>query len=323
MQNFPDPTFVTANGVRYALYEREGDPSRKRPPIFLIHGWPEIAYSWKNQMAPLATAGWRVIAVDMKGFGASDAPAEKGAYSLSAINADMAAIADALDIDRAIWCGHDWGGMFVWGMGQAYPERTAGVIGICTPLRPRPPAPPIEIMKGLFTDKHYFVQFQEEKWPEELFASDIEKFFALVFQKPAPRENWPALIPGAFDIPGRFRRAEKDALGPPEIADDDLAVYIDAYRRSGFHGGINVYRNIDQNWREREGKPQEVTAPSLWIGAALDMFLPVEGADGMEALVPDLEKQIIEDCGHWVTWEKPDALNAILIDWLGRRFVSS
>ena len=288
--------------------------------MFLIHGWPELAYSWKNQLPALAEAGFRAIAVDVKGFGASDAPADIDAYSIDQMTCDLAALADVLDIERAIWCGHDWGGWLVWGMGQLRPEKVAGVIGVSTPLRPRPPAPPISILKKRFTEKHYFVQFQEEEVPEKLFEENIEKFFRLTFRGPAPREDWARLVPRIFDLPGAITHAPT----PPEdtciLSEEDLAVYIEAYRKSGFKGGINLYRNVDRNWQWMEGRDETVRAPSLWIGAELDLFLPPESAEGMEKLVPDLEKQIIADCGHWVMWEKPAELNAALIAWLKDKF---
>ena len=121
-------------------------------------------------------------------------------------------------------------------------------------------------------------------------------------------------------MPGRFRDGPAPDNKGLLVSDADIKVYVDAYKRSGFHGGVNLYRNIDRNWRHLEGRDETIKAPSLWIGAELDLFLPPESADGMEKLVPDLEKHVIADCGHWVTWEQPKALNALLAGWLTRRF---
>lgn len=316
--DFPSPQMVDAGGVKLAIYEVDGDPERARPPLILLHGWPEIAYSWRNQLHAFAAAGWRVIALDLKGFGASDAPADVALYDADHVTGDYCALMDALEIDKAVFCGHDWGGVLVWAMGQLHPDRTSGVISVCTPAMPRPPAPPLSIFKAMFGEKHYFIQFQEPDVPEALFSSDIERFFKMVFQKPAPREAWPALIPGVYDLPGRFKSDYQPS--------DDLVVtaeayqkYVDAYKRSGFTGGINLYRNIDRNWANMEGRDQTVRAPSLWVGAELDLFIPPERAEGMEAIIPDLEKHVIAGSGHWVSWEKPEELNTVVIDWLTRR----
>ena len=318
MKNFPDRRFVDANGVQLAAYEIDGDPECINPPILLIHGWPEIAYSWANQIAPLAHAGYRVIAVDLKGFGWSDAPRDPALYDIEHITNDLTALLDALQIDRAVFCGHDWGGSIVWSMGQWRPERVVGIIGVCTPLKARPPAPPIDILRKRFTDKHYFVQFQERDWPEKLFESDIERFFMMMFRRPAPREKWASLVPQIFDLPGRFKEGKTPSPEGLIVPRDVIDFYVEAYQQSGFHGGINLYRNVDQNWRLMEGRNEIVHATSLWIGADLDLFLPPESADGMEKIVPNLEKQIIRNAGHWVMWEQSDQLNAVILDWLKR-----
>lgn len=317
---FPDPDYVEANGVKLAYYEIDGDAGQSKPPLILIHGWPEIAYCWRNQMQPLADAGFRVIAIDLKGFGKSDAPMAVGEYDIEHITSDLAAFLDCLNIDRAVFCGHDWGGSIVWSMAQWQPNRVAGVIGVCTPLRTRPPAPPIDIISNRFGEAHYIVQFQEEKTPEALFATDVERFVRLMFQKPATRDRWAELFPTIYDLPGRFKSDRPVQKQNLIVSDDIIQVYIDAYTRSGFHGGINLYRNINRNWELMEGRDEVVRAPSLWIGANLDMFLPPETADDMELIVPKLEKHVIDDCGHWVMWEKPDALNSLLIDWLKKQF---
>lgn len=317
--DFPKRQFIDAGGVRLAIYEADGDAARMRPPIILIHGWPEIAYTWKNQINVLADAGFRTIALDLKGFGYSDAPGDIKLYDIDHVTRDLANLLDALDIERALFCGHDWGGSIVWSMGQWRPERVAGIIGVCTPLRPRPPAPPISILKKRFTEKHYFVQFQTPEIPEQLFETDIDRFVAMMFRKPAPRERWAALIPEIYDLPGRFKSDKPAHRNDLIVAEDVIKIYADAFRHSGFHGGINLYRNVDRNWALMEGRDEVVRAPALWIGAELDLFLPPEAADGMEKMAPDLEKHVINDSGHWVTWEQPEALNKLMIDWLMRQ----
>lgn len=316
---FPEPKIVDAGGVNLAVYEADGDPARARTPVVLVHGWPELAYSWRNQINALAEAGRRVIAFDLKGFGCSDAPKDKALYDVRHMTDDFAHLLDALDIERAVFCGHDWGGSLVWSMGQWRPERVAGVIGVCTPVKPRPPVPPLAIIEKRFTDKHYFIQFQEDGVVEPLFESDVELFFQIMFQKPPSRERWAALVPGVFDLPGRFKSGKRPSTDNMIVGEDVIKVYVDAYKRSGFHGGVNLYRNVDRNWELMEGRNETVDAPGLWIGADLDLFLPPESADGMEKLVPDLEKHVIKDSGHWVMWEQADALNAIIVEWLDRR----
>ncbi len=318
MRSFPNPRAVDIGGTTLSVHEAGSGPA-----IVLVHGWPEIAYSWKNQIGPLAASGYRVIAPDLKGFGASAAPRDKALYDIRQLTDDLARLLDALALECAIFCGHDWGGAVVWPMAQLHRERVAGVIGVCTPHRAPPPAPPLTIIKNRFGEKHYFIQFQEEGAVERLFASDIERFFRLMFRRPPAFEEIKRIGPRMLDLPGRFRDGPPPDRAAAIISDSDLQVYIDAYRRSGFHGGVNLYRNIDRNYEIMRDIDPVIACPSLWVGAELDAFLPPSGADGMEDIVPDLEKAIVRNCGHWVMWEQPDGLNEILLDWLARKFPSN
>lgn len=319
MNNFPEPQYADANGVKLAYYEGESPVDDARPPILLVHGWPEIAYSWKNQLHALTEAGWRAIAIDVKGFGRSDAPRDKSLYDIAHLTDDLAGFLDALSIDKAVFCGHDWGGAQVWPMAQRHPDRVAGIIGVSTPHRPPPPVSPLTIIEKRFTDRHYFIQFQKEGRPEEILGRDPDAFFRLMFRRPV------RLAPGAdidiriYDLLGRLEHGPQANDSDVLLADDDIKVYADAYRHSGFHGGVNLYRNIDNNWRIMKNFDPIIQHEALWVGAALDVFLPPDGADDLSTFVPNVEKHLIEECGHWVMWEKPAELNAILIDWLNRK----
>ena len=324
MNLFPAPQFVDAGGVRLAIYAA-GGPSAKAdtiesPPVILIHGWPEIAYSWKNQIGPLAAAGFRVIAPDLKGFGHSDAPKEKSLYDIRHMTDDLARLLDALSIDKAVFCGHDWGGAIVWPMAQLHPDRVAGIIGVCTPHKPPPPVAPLSIIERRFGPKHYFIQFQEDGAPERLFESDPDRFFRLMFRRPTSRADMARLGNRVFDLPGRFRDGPPPDPAAMILSDEDLAVYVDAYRRSGFAGGINLYRNVDRNWEIMGDVDPVIPHPALMISAEMDFFLPPESADGIEKTVPNVERALIGDCGHWVMWEQPAALNDLLVDWLRRHY---
>jgi len=318
MTHPPEPERVQVGELTLAVRDSGGEG----PAIVLVHGWPELSWSWKNQFAPLAAAGWRVIAPDLRGFGGSDAPQDKALYSIRHLTDDLAGLLDALGVERAVFCGHDWGGAIVWPMAQLHKDRVAGVIGVSTPHRPPPPIPPLEIIEKRFTQNHYFIRFQEEGAPERLFEGQEEKFFTLMFRRPPPRSDWPKLIPRAFDLMARFEHGPAPDPADCFLSDEDLAVYVEGYKTSGFHGGINLYRNVDVNYHLMKDVDPHIDCPALYVGAELDLFLPPEGAEGMEKRVPDLEKHVIPDCGHWVMWEKPAELNAILVDWLTRRFTA-
>lgn len=314
--SFPRPRLISHDGFNLALYE---SGPKDGYPLVLVHGWPEMAYSWKNQMAPLARAGYRVIALDLRGFGGSDAPFGLEHYGISQIVSDIEAVLDDIGAPRAAIIGHDWGGIIVWHAARMLASRVSHVIGLCTPHIPRAPADPIKIFRKRHGDEHYFVHFHDHPGKaDELFASDPEAFFRMMFQPP---ELGAQVTSEIFHMPKRFA-AFRGAGGPTVdcvMSAADLAVYARAYRQSGFHGGLNLYRNSTANWALAEGLSEKISQPSLMISGERDLFLPPSFADGMPALVPDLERHVIEDCGHWMMWEAPKQVNELMVNWLGRR----
>ena len=104
------------------------------------------------------------------------------------------------------------------------------------------------------------------------------------------------------------------------LTDDELNVFVTAYKKTGFTGGINWYRNIDRNWELTRNRPYKIDVPCIYIGAADDVVLPPSSADGMEKMIPQLEKRTIQDCGHWTQQERPEEFNKIAVAWLKKHF---
>jgi len=328
MKNFPSPKYISISApdgghINIAVYDAPiSDEIRdaNKDPIILIHGWPELAYSWKNQMEVLAETGRRVLAIDLKGFGRSDTPHNVAQYDMRHITDDLANLLGVLEIKRAIFCGHDWGGAIVWAMGVLKPDLVCGVISICTPHLPAPPVAPISILKKRFGDLHYFVQFQEPDIPEQTFTGHEELLFNICFRKPPARHKWPNLIPDIYDLPGRLKKGAPVPIEQLVVSEESIQFYIEAFQKSGFHGGINIYRNVDQNWAYMKEKNLVIEKPCLWVGAELDIFIPPEAAAPMKELIPNLTQEVIPKCGHWVMWEQPKKLNTILSTWLEKNF---
>jgi pimeloyl-ACP methyl ester carboxylesterase len=136
---------------------------------------------------------------------------------------------------------------------------------------------------------------------------------------PAPGE---ARMAGAKRMPNLVELGfEGEPLGEPLLSDDENAVYADTFGRTGFTGGINWYRNLDRNWEATAHLDgARITVPSLMVTAEWDPVLRPEMAEPMRDTVDDLEIRMIRECGHWTSQEKPAELNAIMIDWLRRRF---
>ncbi len=315
--DFPDPNQIATDTGHIAVYEAG---PKDGVPVLMIHGWPELAYSWKGQLPALAQAGYRAIAMDVRGFGHSSAPIAVSDYHITEIVKDVRAVLDGLDIETVVLVGHDWGGIIVWHAARMIAKRIDGVISICTPHMRTPPADPIEIFKRRHGKDHYFVRFQEPDAAEALFSQNPLWFFKAMFRR-TPKTAKPSHE--MFYLMNRvqaFFDAGAQDTDDQVMSNADLQVFADAYARSGFHGGINLYRNTTANWHYDQTLPEEITQPSLMLSADRDLFLPPAMSDPMLDMVADLERKIIKDCGHWAMWEQPEALNAAMLDWLGRKF---
>jgi pimeloyl-ACP methyl ester carboxylesterase len=318
-EDLPPVRYIQTNGIRMAVYD-----AGLGPVVVLLHGWPELAYSWRHQISALAAAGYRVIAPDQRGYGLSDRPEAVEVYDMAHLTGDLIGLLDALGIEKAVFCGHDWGGLVVWQLPLFHPNRVAGVIGVNSPFVPRLPIEPIEMLRFIFGDDMYVIQMQEYGKVDAILDREVDRFFHTQMRKHVINAN------DYFRLPRDARRLDfltqfakppsSPPFGEPLMADAELQFFVDTYRRTGFTGGVNWYRNLTRNWRAAAGIEQKVTVPSLMISAADDVVLPPSLTDGMEAYVPDLEKRVIPDCGHWTQQEKPDELAALMIDWLGRRF---
>jgi len=332
MTAFPPATPVTLaprttrDGTRTSEITLSVHEAGSGPAVVLCHGFPELAYSWRHQLGALADAGFRAIAPDQRGYGASDRPEAIADYDIHHLCSDMAGLLDALEIEKAVFCGHDWGGFVVWAMPILYPERTAGVIGVNTPYSGRPPEPPTAVMRKLVggqDEKMYILWFQEPGVADPVLAATTRAVFEKLMRGGVePAAALAVFSTGAgFDMNPFRRIREIDPLGEPIMPDAELEVFIATFEETGFTGGVNWYRNFDRNWETApEIGTEKIEVPSLMVTAEWDPVLRPEMAAGMSSLVTDLETAMIEKCGHWTQQEKPDELNRILLDWLGTRF---
>ncbi len=314
---FPLARRVDVGDVTLSVHEAGPDDG---PPVVLCHGWPELAYSWKAQVPALAAAGYRVIAPDLRGFGASDAPHPVADYAIDRLVDDIVGLLDALGLETAILCGHDWGGILVWHAAMLAPDRVAGVIGVNTPHLPRAGEPPVSQFRAFAGDDHYIARFQEEGLAESVFEGREDAFFEFIFGPPPPAAALTALPPSVTHLLKRFGVYDGQNATTSVVAAEDRVVFAAAYRDSGFRGGINWYRNFDANWRRMEGVDPVVRVPCLMVSAECDFMLPPKLTQWMDALCPDLEKHVIPNIGHWTQWEAPGPLNQKMLAWLRRRF---
>jgi pimeloyl-ACP methyl ester carboxylesterase len=314
MNDFPKPRRVRVSPeVSLSVHE-----AGEGPAVVLCHGFPELAYSWRHQLEPLARAGFRAIAPDQRGYGASDCPRRVEEYDLVHLTDDIVGLLDALGIERAVFVGHDWGGFVAWAMPVRFPERCLGVVGVNTPYLPFPST---DFLRAAFPEprKLYILWFQERDEPERVLGENARAVFEKLLRRGAKPEF--ASLREAADANPFLRIRELEPRGEPLVSAAELDVFVKAFEHSGFFGPVSWYPNIDRNARLLpDVGTRKLELPCLQFTAEWDAALPPAMADAMAATCADLERVDIAACGHWTQQEKPDELNAALFDWLTRRF---
>ena len=308
MIDFPEPTLVSVNGVELEVFEA-GRENRGNP-IVLCHGWPEHAFTWRHQMPALAAAGYHVIVPNQRGYGNSSRPADVAAYDIAHLTGDLAALLDHHGYEDAVFVGHDWGAMVVWGMALLHPDRVSKLINMSLPYQDRGDTPWIELLEQFLGSDYYFVHFNRQPGvADAVLDENAARFLTNLYRKnvpPAPPE------PGMMMI--NLARAEAP-LGEPVMSESELAVFIDAFEKSGFTPSINWYRNLDRNWHLLADVDPIIQKPALMIYGDQDV---IPKSETLSNFVPDIDV-ISLDCGHWIQEEKPEETNQAILDWLARQ----
>lgn len=317
--DFTAPKTAQTNGITMEYFEQgEG------PAVLLLHGFPEHPFSWRNQVDPIAEAGFRVIVPSQRGFAGTDAPADAQTYSVKNLVADVSGLLDALGIDRAVWFGHDWGSMPAWYSGVFDPDRVLGLGSLCTPYFTwEAPQDMIEIYDELRGPNHYMRTFQEPGVGEAILEKDVEHTFRSMLRgRGYTMEQFEAAPKAIQEVPAGVFVGDPQLFGEPIVSEEELRFYVDVYERTGFTGGLNWYRALRRDFEEAQGSDYVIDKPALMITAADDWFFMRGSTDGMEDLLPQVEKHVIPDAAHWLQQEKPAEVNAILLPWLTANFAS-
>jgi pimeloyl-ACP methyl ester carboxylesterase len=269
--------------------------------VVLLHGFPELAYSWRHQIGALSAAGYRVLAPDLRGYGQSPAPAPIEAYDIVELCGDVAHLLDERGLERAAIVGHDWGATVAWHFALLHPERVPAVAGLSVPLVPNPPMAPLTLMRDNFGEGFYIVWFQEPGVAEAALERDVRR----------------TLLTPAVWNPEWAAQVDENPRVPAFMTEDDVAVYVGEFERTGFRGGLNWYRNIDRNWElTRQYDDRQVDLPALFMAGTRDPVIKWMSPDVMKGRVTDLRVELIEGAGHWLQQERPGEVNAALLAFL-------
>lgn len=310
------------------------------PPVVFCHGFPGLWHSWRHQLPVVADSGFRAIAVDMRGYGQTDRPADASEYGNQTIVADLTGLLDALGEKQAVFVGHDFGAQAAWATALHAPERVRGVVSLAVPYG-----------VGFAREKKDGKAKPRSRKPSETYAAIAEKHFLHLhyFQKigPAERElgdnprlflkriywalsargslldfkNFPAEGTGYLDV----LADPKEPLPWPWLSEADLDYLVEQYMQTGpvtaFIGGLNSYRAMDVNWEhDRDYGRAEIKHPALFLCGEKDPVLQIITAKTLETMparVPDLRgTELIPGAGHFVQQERPRAVNDALLKFL-------
>ncbi len=335
--------FVNVNGTRLHIVE-----AGEGPLVILVHGFPELWYSWRFQLPMLAAAGYRAVAIDQRGYGQSSKYALTDAYRILRMVDDIAGLVAALGEKRAILIGHDWGAPVVWTAAWLHPKLFVGVLGMSVPFsgrgtialpgNPFGERPPDDMHRaiagrGLDFYQVYFsalsgiigeIEADLRGWVRDLtwtVSGEALAAAGLVMEGAdvlaLTRASALCLKPGE-----RMRdRFMTPAAMPKWFTDQDLDVYADALERGGFSGPLSYYHNLQNNWHDlgfMQGRPLEV--PAMFLGGEYDVatWWGREAIDRAFEVIPNwMGSRILKGAGHWLQQEMPEETNAVIREFLG------
>ena len=268
-------------------------------PIVFLHGFPESHRTWRHQLHNL-DRDFYVVAPDQRGFGGSDKPEEVDDYKADRVVEDLLALADALKLDRFTLVGHDWGGAAAWLAGLRHPERIKRLVIINAPH-------PLIFQRTVIDDE-----------AQRAASQYIRTFRTPGFEKAIAKMGYETFFEKSFSAHVDLRL----------ISPDERAAYIHDWSQPGaMKAMLNWYRasNIEvPEPGEKAHKPlwaqnpffPEPAMPVLVIWGMKDKaLLPIQ-LEGLDDLIADLRIVVEKDAGHFIPWEKPEAVTAAIRDFM-------
>lgn len=318
---------LEANGINIH-YVSQGEG----PLVVFCHGFPESWYSWRHQLGPVADAGYRAVALSMRGYGLTDAPHDIDAYSIMHLIGDVVGVVNGLEAETAVVIGHDWGAPVAWYSGLVRPDVFRAVGALSVPFSPAIGGLPdgvsvndvMRMTAGPERD-YYRLYFQEPGVAEaELEADPRRSMLGFLYTI-----SGDAVANGdvAAGWDGYFPQGETldEQLIMPSglpgwLTEADVQFYVDEISRTGFRGGLNWYRNINRlpgslaPW-----VGTTIKQPTFYMGGSTDFIAgnTSDAIDGMKAALPDLRHmELIDGAGHWLQQERPAEVNSALLNFL-------
>ncbi|MGA4847416.1 alpha/beta fold hydrolase [Streptomyces sp. G5(2025)] len=297
------------------------------PLVLLVHGFPESWYSWRHQLPALAAAGYRAVAVDVRGYGRSSRPDDVAAYRMLELVEDSASVVRALGEETAVIVGHDWGAAIAAHSALVRPDVFTAAALLAVPYTPPGGPRPSEVFAAMGApeeggEEFYVSYFQRPGRAEAEIEPDVRGWLAGFYAAfsadtmPGPDAPDPHFVGRDGTLRDRFPVGHL----PGWLDEAALDVYAGEFERTGLTGALNRYRNMDRDWADLapfNGAP--LTPPTLFIGGALDASTTwlADAIAAFPETLPGLSaSHLLDGCGHWVQQERPAEVNELLISWL-------
>lgn len=324
MTKAPSHMFTGAGGVQIAA-----DVAGEGPLVLFVHGFPELRQSWDRLAGAVAAEDYRACAIDVRGYGDSDAPPDVANYRMELMVADLVAVAEAISPGQKVTLvGHDWGAAIVWNAAMARPDMFGAVAALSIPWSGRAKMPFDELFTQRFTAKNRFfyqAYFQEPGVAEaELEANPAQflKAFYHCISGDAAAGDWPNDKTADATLMEGLRFP--DAV-PGWLHDGYFDTAVAQFKRTGFRGPLNRYRNHQADFVWAGQFDPVIRLPALFIGGASDPALVLGSADPLPIMrenVPGVETHMLEGCGHWIQAERAGDVATLVLEWLKRTIPS-
>lgn len=287
---------VAANGARFHVAEA-GPAGTGRPLILLLHSFPEFWWAWRHQIPVLAEAGYRVAAMDLRGYAGSDKPPQ--GYDTFTLAADAASLVRCLGERRAAVVGHGWGGWIAWAMATMQPDVTAAVASFGMPhplvMRQGSSRVPAQVRAN-----RYLHSMQMPFLPERQLVAG-PRYTRRIMHAWAGRDDWPS-----DDLVRRYA----NALTLPFVA----------------HSAAEYYRWVVRSVLRSDGRrfvnrlSQQSRAPTLFVHGDQDGCVVPDATRGSQAYCRGGYDEVrLRGVGHFVPEQAPEQTTTLLLDWLAHR----
>lgn len=314
--------FAEVNGIRLH-YVDEG----QGPSVILLHGYPFLWYLWRHQIRALAHAGYRVVALDQRGYGQTEAPDAFEAYDITQLVGDVVGLMNALGEESAVIVGHDWGSPVAYNAALMRPDLFRGVMMLCAPPQARGPVPPSVAWRTMFKDLNFYQEYLGHPEADQEIMADLRGFLLGVFYSTSglcsDEEQWRWAWPKDEKLSDTY--TIPDTL-PAYLSQQALDYYVSQYTLNGISGPNKWYTAIDRSWEVTSFLDRAIVQqPALFLTGERDPSLkPLLGIDRQGPAFASLNvnfanmREIIKipGVGHTPPEEKPEEVNAIVLKFL-------